>query len=432
VSDDELDPWEPDWNGPPRTSGRSSPLTRRSPDVRPVASQRDRWKPSILLVTLSALPGALAAIALLGIGLRHGAPPWEASLTALLLIALPIVGLGSLFRHHKAVLLLAMWAWPIVALLAMPRWFPGERGAGLSEGFAWLALPLGESWSGRAASVGGRIGELMGGGDELVVATPIEPPVRPVRGAEAEHAGAGEAIADGELAPESTPEQPGRVVLPYEGDGRSMKVAVTFDGPDVSEELTLLFDTGATFTTMDRGARIKLGVPIPAGAPTATFQTANGQVDSPLVLLDRVWLGERAIQGVTVAVCDDCSSEGTVGLLGLNLSGQFHVTLDHELQEIVLEADEGGADRHLDITHWLDIEGTATRYPTGRVVVELAARNRAHEAISEAVVEVECPDRSFAAEIAAIPSQGERHTRFELPRGTNCDSYRVILRTARW
>ena len=370
------------------------------------------------------LPGALLIVALLGVGLRHGAPPWEACVTAALLAVLPVLGLGSLFGHRGVVLVAAMWLWPLLGLLALPTWFPGERTAGLSEGFAWLALPLGETWSGRAASFGEDLGGLLGQEGALAVATPIEEP--------ADRASPPSVAEPAEASTPSLDEPLGAIVLPYEGDGSSMRVRVTLDGPEHSEELLLLFDTGATFTTLDRETLRSLGVTVPSDAPTARFNTANGTMESPMVLLERVWLGDRALDGVTVAVCDDCRQGEAVGLLGLNVTAQFQVRIDHELAEVVLETVEGGADRHLDITHWLHIEGQATRWPTGRVVVELTGVSSADRAIRQAVVEVECPERSFAAELADFPPRGTRTTRFELPRGTSCETYRVILRTADW
>jgi hypothetical protein len=151
-----------------------------------------------------------------------------------------------------------------------------------------------------------------------------------------------------------------------------------------------------------------------------------------MVLLDRLWLGETAIEGVTVAVCDDCSQDGTAGLLGLNVSQQFRLSVDHETREVVLEDVPGPADRHLDLTHWLKLEGQATRWPTGRVVIDLTATNRSPRHIIEAVVEVECPDRSFAVTLADIPGGSSQQTSFELPRGASCDSYSIVLRSGRW
>jgi len=365
---------------------------------------------------LSLLPGALLVLTLLGIGLRHGAPAWQACVGAVLLTVLPVLGLGSLARNHGLVLLAAMWVWPALALLAMPTWFPGERAAGMSEGCAWLAMPLGEDWTGRAGRLGLRMGELLGEEKPLVVATPIEPIQTPAPGTED--------------TPASEPE-PGIVVLPYEGDGSSMRVQVSIDGPDDSHQIQLLFDTGATFTTLDRGTLLGFGVTIPEDAPRARFQTANGPMESPMVLLDRIWLGEHAIDGVTVAVCDDCSQGESAGLLGLNVTKQFDVSMDHELQEIVLEPADV-VDRLLDVTHWLDLGGEVSTWATGRVELELTGQNRAPRKIRQVVIEVECTSTSFSVELDDIPALGSASTRLELPRGVKCGSSRLVPRTAAW
>ena len=381
------------------------------------------------MVLLSMGPPLVAFAALFGVALRNEAPPWLGMLGAAALVGLPIAGVSGLFRHHRAALLGAMWLWPIAVLIAFPRWLPGERTPGLAEGFAWMAMPAGERAAEKVAGFGQRLGELLGPEKGLPVATPILEPTIVAQATPTDLLGeVPSSSVDGRVAGTGG----GNIVLPYEGEGRSLKVLVTFDGPDFSEELPVLFDTGATFTTLDRGVLRSLGVEIPSDAPTATFQTANGKIVSPMVLLDRVWLGEKAIEGVTVAVCEDCSQEGTVGLLGLNVTSQFRTSLDHEIGEIVLEPVSDSPDRHLDVTHWLTIEGRATRWPTGRVVIDLTARSQAPVPVAEAVVEVECPASSFAVELHDVPPAGERSTRFELPRGTQCDKYRVILRTAKW
>jgi hypothetical protein len=223
------------------------------------------------------------------------------------------------------------------------------------------------------------------------------------------------------------------VLLPFEGGGDSLRVRTTFDGPEYSEELALLFDTGATLTTLDRGALRSLGVPVPSDAPTAHFQTANGEVESPLVLLDRMWLSRsQSVEGVTVAVCDNCTRGETAGLLGLNVTGLFLTTVDHELQTITLKPRGGRPDRRLDLLHWIDIKANATSWPSGRVEVDLALTNRSTRLAAEAVVEIACPDSSFSVTFTAIPAGATRKSQVELPRGSGCPSYRVSLQSGAW
>jgi len=225
----------------------------------------------------------------------------------------------------------------------------------------------------------------------------------------------------------------GGVILPFEGGGDSLRVRTTFDGPEFSEELPLLFDTGATITTLDRDALRALGVPIPSDSPTARFQTANGEVESPLVLLDRVWLSRnQSVEGVTVAVCDNCTRGETAGLLGLNITGLFLTTVDHELQTITLEPRSQRPDRRLDLLHWIGIEATATSWPSGRVEVDLELTNRSRRNVTEAVVEIACPESSFSVTFESIPPGRTESTQVELPPGAGCPSYRVSLQSGSW
>jgi len=413
---DEFDPFGPDWE-PPKQRGVSVAAPLRAPGGR-ARSNRPTSRPGPIAVVISLIPVAVVFVTLQGVGLRRDLAPWEATLGASLLAVLPALGISGLLRHHRAAVVGSMWVWSILVLLALPRWLPGERGPGMAEGMAWAAMPFGEATATRAARAGETMSTWLGDDDSAPVTTaPIAQP---------------QSTPAPATTPRRTASPDGRIVLPYEGEGHSLKVRVRFDGPSDSQELPVLFDTGATFTTLDRGALGRLGVRVPDDAPMATFQTANGRVESPMVLLDRVWVGDRAVDGVTVAVCDDCSQDGTFGLLGLNVTSQFRVAVDHDAQEVVLEETAGLADRHLDITHWLQIEGRATRWPTGRVVVELTAQNTSPRDVDEAVVEVECPDRSFAVTLTSVPAGGQQSTRFELPRGTACDEYRLVPRSGRW
>lgn len=434
MSDDD-DPWGPDWNRPRRSNSGGSPASGSGAARR--RGQGRGWRPGPLVVLVAMVPAVVATLALLGMGLRHGVAPWESCLGSLLLVLLPVAGLGALARQHRAALLLALLAWPGAVLWEMPRWLPGERAAGLSEGFAWLALPAGDAWVARAGRFGQRVGDLLGE-DARVGAPSVAEEEQEVDGDQAEDIRprqAGSLVEVEEPPPAAASSRASadeRIVLPYEGEGHSLRVQVTFEGPEVRREIPLVFDTGASFTTLGRDALAALGVEVPADAPIATFQTANGRTDAPMVLLPRIWLGSHAIEGVTVAVCNDCAQQGADGLLGLNVTGLFHASIDHELQEVVLVPMEEGGDRHLDVANWLDVQGQVTRWPTGRAQVDLMARNASPRRIERAVVEVECPDRSFAAQIDEVPAHGEASTRFDLPRGTACDSYRVILRTAAW
>ena len=436
------DPWDPDWEPPKsKPAGRAGqrstagvpasgyPESPALPRVSPVDPGGRRPRPrrggtlAALFSLSSLLPVLGALLVLVGLGLRRGLDPALAVGAAAVLQLFPIFVGSAALRFRMGLGALVGWFWSIVLMVGVSLYFPGERPAALGEGAAWLSLPLAGD---RAAELGQEVESL---------ARLLEPDVAddaPAPATTPSPRALEVAATEPRAAVVPLPADDGRIVLPVAGSGASLKVDLDLEGPRGRATQPVLFDTGATFTTLDRTALAAMGVKVPADAPTASFQTANGRMEAPLVLLPRIWLGDRPIEHVTIAVCDACAQNGTVGLLGLNVTGQFQVTVNNEFGEVILEAREDSANRQLDITHWLDIAGVAQRWPTGRVEVEVTAVNRSPVAVAEAVVEVECADRSFAVQLDDVPAGAKRSSKVELPRQSSCDEYRLILRSARW
>ena len=222
------------------------------------------------------------------------------------------------------------------------------------------------------------------------------------------------------------------VILPTEGNGRSMRVQIEIEGPTGRIAIPLLFDTGATLTTLNQEALDALGIQTSNDGPLATLQTAGGPIDSPVVLLERVWLGDVAIDQVAAAICESCAQEDSRGLLGLNVTGLFDVTIRPGEAQVELDPLDLEGDRHLDVGHWLSLGSTATVWWTGSVEVEVEVVNAAAIPITEVVTEVACVDRSFAVQLNDLPAQGRSIARASLPKGTDCSTYQVSLLSARW
>ncbi len=224
-----------------------------------------------------------------------------------------------------------------------------------------------------------------------------------------------------------------QVILPYEGEGRSLRIPVEIEGRGGrSLDLAMVFDTGATFTTLDRGTLRALGISVPNDAPTLRFQTAGGERESQLVLVDRLWVGGLAVDGVTVGVCDDCASDDSAGLLGLNVSRRFKVTVDQERHELVLEPRIGPQDASHDVLPWVELGATATRFPDGRVEVGVRLANHSHRDLDEAEVTVSCGE-GWAVPIGPVAAGEEGETTMSLGLGTRCaEGYTVALSRALW
>lgn len=359
---------------------------------------------------LLCLPGTALALALmLGAGMLRQGQPLLVSAAAGVLVLLPALGLGSLFRPRALGVSLGLLVWPVLLLVGFPLYFPNERADALASGLAVMALPLG-------------LDPPLSLARALDQALPSPSPVRPP-------APRAEPIA---ALPTLIPElNESSFTLPYEGRGRTMIVPVHVEGPRAGADVSMIFDTGATLTTLDPATLAAIGVSVPDDAPEVTVRTAAGERQARLVVVDRLWLAGVEIEGVTVSVCEACADGETVGLLGLNVSGLFRTTVDHAREELVLEPRPLPWDRALDVGPWLMLEATATRWEDGRVEVEVRGRNRSRRPVERATVAVRCAE-SWAAELQDVaPGEQGTHT-IALPVGAQCEDYMIALELADW
>jgi len=287
-------------------------------------------------------------------------------------------------------------------LLALPAW----------AALAWLGLPLRGSPGDEAARAAAE-----GTERDAVRAEAPATPEEPV------------ATVVVELDPEPDPESES-FLLPYEGDGRRMRVPVTLGGPNGTLDTWFLFDTGATFTTVNRATLDRLGLAT-SGGPELTLNTANGPISTSLVLLDRIVLQGEAVDGVSAAICDDCSGPEYAGLLGLNVTGRYRTAIDHDAREVELSPLPVD-DRTVDVTRWLELSGRARTYPGLKTEVEVSGRNLSRRRILEAVATVSCRTGEFAVQLDDIPPRGDATTRIDLPSAQDCESFRLQLLSARW
>jgi hypothetical protein len=149
------------------------------------------------------------------------------------------------------------------------------------------------------------------------------------------------------------------------------------------------------------------------------------------VLLEELWLGDLRLEGVAIATCDACASGETVGLLGLNVAGGFNLTIDSDRGEVVFAA-RPSFDRHLDIKPFLDLDASFSRFPGGRVEVEVTALNHAARSVTSAVTGIRCGEDRFGVEAGPLAPAEEVVVRRRLPPHEGCDSYTLSLESASW
>jgi len=395
--------------------------------------------PVLLLLAGAALPLLLAVAALTGIGLLQNLSALQSLLVAAALALLPALGLASLLGAGTAAHAWSIWGWSLAVLLILPAYHPGERESATTEGLLLMAAPLGESAALAIAETGrSAIGWLgrevprpqaaipLEDERELLMSEPVEmqPPPSP------------ETIEDEPpevLAEQHEPRrEPLPLAIPYEGDATSLRIPVAVDGPEYGEELTMIFDTGATLTTLNRHTLDLLEIPVPSDAPRIQLNTAAGEIEAELVLVEGVWLGNEVVEWVTIAVCEPCARDGVAGLLGLNVSGQFRVSIDHDAQVIELRPRTGRTNRKIDVGPWLGLRSQLTQWSDGRIEVDIEASNRARQEIRSAVLEIECADERFAVRLYGIPAETSIHESASLARGSDCSRYHIRTFAADW
>ncbi len=372
---------------------------------------------TLFAMLTAALLLAVAALALAGVAALRQPSPLAVSLATSLLLILPVLGLASLFEQKRVGLLVGAHSWPILLLIGLPLYFPEERGVAINTGLTLLGLPFGEPLSKeRRLALSQALDEIL-----------VEPrSARPSPTA----AEAREVVPP----PSRIQEGEDQVALPYEGAGHSLLIPVALEGPQGQQiEFDMLFDTGATYTTLDRRTLALAGYQPQPDAPEIAFHTAKGESSAKLVIVDRLWLGGFDASGVTIAICEACAaSEEHAGLLGLNVSSRFLITLDTARKEMILEPRQDDHRAHLDVRPWLELDGRGTTWPDGRTEVRISGTNLADRVLQKAIVEIECAERRYEAELAGLGSGETRLAQVSIPPRADCNPFSIDLAHGQW
>lgn len=362
-----------------------------------------------IVIAAAALPSsALAYTALVGLGVARNGSPLAVTLSATAWVFLPALLATGTGEHRGARLAVHQLVWSMVLFLCLPVYFPGERREAVATGIALITMSGADD--GMARAVASALP------DEPELAAARVPLAEPVPDVPMPPAGP---LADHEIA------------LPYEGEGRRLSVPVVFQHGGVTLETYMMLDTGATYTTLPLRVLRQLGIEPGPDAPELTLSTANGDRTASVVLLDRVWLGDLAIDGVAITTCEDCATEDHVGLLGLNVTGGYNLTIDADRHEVVFAARDT-YDRRLDIRPFVELDGRFKRFPGGRVEFALSVRNDAPRDVGQAIVRIGCGPASWNVAVGAVASRDSVTVERRLPGHEPCTSYELDLTEATW
>ncbi|MDG1484065.1 MAG: retropepsin-like aspartic protease [Myxococcota bacterium] len=371
--------------------------------------------PALLIAAhLAILAGALIA----GAGAEAGRP--LAGVTAAAAVVFVPV-LAGFLRAPRVLVPVVMAGWSLLLLVLLPAILPQAPAALVNQGFG---LACGE-----CQGVGERVYAVLPdlGGASLPAAPPALPPSPAAARPAAPPPLTDSARPEVEPSVTASPAH-GDIVIQYETQGNSIIVPVTFEGGRTIE-LPMLFDTGATLTTLDQAALDALGLRITADAPIITTQTAAGPKRSPIALISAISIDGHRISNVTLSRCAACSTEQARGLLGMNVSGRFLITIDTSSQQLTLRPRSGGETK--DVEAWLELASSAVVWPDGRIEITLSGKNRAPIPVGRAVLSVHC-DAVTEGILDSIPPGQTTETTISMPAGTDCTNYRVKVSEASW
>ncbi len=95
----------------------------------------------------------------------------------------------------------------------------------------------------------------------------------------------------------------------------------------------LIIDTGASITVITEEVADELALDT-TNEPAIQVITANGRTTFPTAIVSEVWVGDRVVRDIRVAICDNCVQDIADGLLGLDLQGALGMILDLGNQQI--------------------------------------------------------------------------------------------------
>jgi clan AA aspartic protease (TIGR02281 family) len=137
--------------------------------------------------------------------------------------------------------------------------------------------------------------------------------------------------------------RPGRAVeIPFERHGNAMLVYVR-----INDAVTAPFmvDTGASDVVVPGDVARAAGIRVTRDTPRQSYQTANGMIDSPIVTLASVEVGDARVENLRGSLSDSMS----VGLLGATFFNNYTFQVDPAANLITLLPNaqmRGGADQH--------------------------------------------------------------------------------------
>ena len=137
----------------------------------------------------------------------------------------------------------------------------------------------------------------------------------------------------------------GKYRVPFAAEGSLMRVTAIING---HLEVPFFIDTGASGVSLPSSTASRLGISIGPNTQRVTMQTANGQIDLPVVRLDSVELAGARVDGLMATL----NPTMNIGLLGGAFFNQFTYGVDPAAGVITLERNHAAIAPNLNESHW--------------------------------------------------------------------------------
>lgn len=205
----------------------------------------------------------------------------------------------------------------------------------------------------------------------------------------------------------------GVAAIRFERRGSAIVVPARITGPAGSIQVKMVFDTGATFTTLSRATLQRLGVP--DGGATMQFSTANGVVRRRIAVVHGIAIGDAAVDRLlTVSECDTCAGGGVEGLLGLNFSRHFVTSVDHDEGRLVLQPKRVADPDTFDASPFIRLVGVRSTQRGDELQATFVLRNDSPVALQDVVLSTRTKSAPKTT-IDLIAPGAERQAQLSIP-----------------
>jgi hypothetical protein len=234
------------------------------------------------------------------------------------------------------------------------------------------------------------------------------------------------------------PPVPGAEVrVSFQKRGSAIIVPVELQGASGTLTRKMLFDTGASLSTIDEQTLRALGQWVSPDDPTIETHTANGVAQRKITVIEALTLGgARVAGGLAVSICDPCASGDVVGLLGLNVQRHFKVTIDHEVGQLVLSPKSPPVGHLVDIQPFVELKQATGTWRGALLSIALTVSNRASRAVRRVRVEavIKSGDREGRVwgELPEVPARSQAPMKIEGMSAVKGSSFMLKLEHGEW